>query len=1041
MTDVPAKLSAFQPPASPPCPTGFPVALAPVPPWPAVWRRWLLPAGALLLLVGLAYWPLLHAGFLWDDAMLTRNPWLQHWAGLRYIWGHFSGDQYYPLVYSLFLLQYKLWGLNALAYHLVNIALQAINALLLWRILVKLGLKSAWLIAAIFAIHPVQVETVGWVIEQKNLWSGLFYFAAVLAWLRFARLIPAPAGSPHGVGIDLRSSAQPPHEHTALARNSHWGWYGLATLFYLLALLAKTDVCTLPVVLLLLTWWKRGRLVWRDGLTTLPWFVLSVVLALITIHVEHTVVGARGVTFRYSLAQRLLIAGKALWFYPWKLIWPHPLLEIYPRWNFAALGGLHGQLTAAGWSWLYPATAFAVPVVLWRLRRKIGRGPITAVAFYGITIAPVLGFISFYLQVYSFVADHLQYLACVGLIALAVEGFWLVVSGLWFPAMARRPWQCHAPPETTNQEPPTPNAKPETRNHRLEGQNGKPFVAVACGTVILAVLGLLGWRQSRLYAASIQVWRHVLKYNPNCPLALEHVAMYDAAHQQTATALFLLRRAVRWSADTPVLLPLFNSNMADIYWQRYHNYAAAAHYYQVALRRNPRYLYAIQRLVRCYERLGDWRRVVTDLERGLREFPGAGALQEAWADVLAFAPQQLMAVGGRQPSAAQLRRAEQSAVRHYLLAIRYRPYTPSAYYNLAVTLRRLGRSRTAQAVFLRMGPLSPRALILIAHSHERLGDGPQALADLQWGLRRFAHSAALELALANALTGQHHPRAALKHYLLAVRYQPDGAAALYDLAAAWERLGKRSAALLYYRRAIRAAPRWLRARYSYGACLWRLGQRQAAQQQFRRMRQIGPRTPSAYAGQAAAMTALGDSAMALQDLRAGLRRFPESERLHLALANSLARRRKYYAAATEYRLVLHGHPANRQALCALAFTLERLNQWRQASACYRRTLQAAPRWAYAHFLYGEGLLAHGQPGAAAQQFRRALQLTPAAAVANRALAYRGWAAALRSLGHRHQAAAALAEARQLQQRTHVVAPAVKAPQRAGGAALPASTPP
>ncbi len=255
--------------------------------WPAVFA-----AAGLAALVLCAYGPLLRAGFIWDDQWIVENFFVRHWSGFWYIWRGAGGvtDEYYPLAYSVFLLEHMLWGVNPLDYHLFSIVLQAINGLLLWRILKRLGLKSAWLIAAIFAIHPVQVETVAWVAEQKTLLSALCYFVAVLAWLRFAKLGGAPDDHP---AVGLESRARPPPYQVAARKPSRdltqacsppakWArlwrdlaWYFLALLFFVLALLAKTAACTLPAILLLLLWWKRGRLTWRDILVHLPWFLAA----------------------------------------------------------------------------------------------------------------------------------------------------------------------------------------------------------------------------------------------------------------------------------------------------------------------------------------------------------------------------------------------------------------------------------------------------------------------------------------------------------------------------------------------------------------------------------------------------------------------------------------------------------------------------------------------------------------------------------------------------------------------------------------------
>src|SRR5271170_784038 len=324
----------------------FEHTLTPKPEAKSLWRS-TLPALGLAALCLAAYWPLLQAGYIWDDNVwLTDNPLVQHWNGLWYIWfAPLTSTQYYPLVYTAFLLQFKLWGLNPLGYHLVNIVLQAINAILLWRILRLLGLKSAWIVAAIFAIHPLQVETVGWVTEQKNLLSAAFGMSAAFLWIKWA-------------GLDVTGKMPVPRESTRAESLSYNPGQGrgyvniiAATILFALALLSKTDICTLPVVLLLLAWWKRGRVTRIEILSVIPWLLIGVLLACLTISIEHGNAGAHGQIFDFSLSQRVIIAGKDFWFYPFKLLWPYPLLAVYPRWDID-----HIQ----AWDYLFPFTALLV---------------------------------------------------------------------------------------------------------------------------------------------------------------------------------------------------------------------------------------------------------------------------------------------------------------------------------------------------------------------------------------------------------------------------------------------------------------------------------------------------------------------------------------------------------------------------------------------------------------------------------------------------------------------------------------------------------
>jgi protein O-mannosyl-transferase len=408
---------------------------------PPSWR--LLAWGALLVvLVFLAYQQIWHAGFIWDDdSYVTRNPTLRDLHALWRIWFDVaSTPQYYPLVHTSFWLEYHAWGLNPLGFHLTNVFLHAIGAVLLWRILVRLQFPAAWIAAAIFAVHPVEVESVAWITERKNVLSAVFYFAAVLAYLDFAN-------RRHGQNSN----------RTAL--------YFSSLALFICALLSKTVACSLPAALLLVHWWQKGQLRWRDAHPLIPFFAIGASMGLLTAWLEQHYVQAQGAQWSFSFSERCLIAGRAICFYTAKLLWPDKLAFIYPRWNVDAHSV--GQ-------WLFPAAVIAVLVVLWSARRQLGRGPIVAILFFIGTLFPALGFFNVYPFRYSFVADHFQYLASIGLIGLVSAGL--------------------------------------SRLHR--------FVPA----LIIMLLAALSWRQIRIYRDIDTLWRDTVTKSPNSWMAQNNYA-------------------------------------------------------------------------------------------------------------------------------------------------------------------------------------------------------------------------------------------------------------------------------------------------------------------------------------------------------------------------------------------------------------------------------------------------------------------------------------------------------------------------------------
>lgn len=354
-------------------------------------RSALLGALLLLVLVCAAYFRVYDAGFVWDDdAHVTENINLRSVQGLRAIWlSPASGNQYvpiqyYPMVHTTFWIEHQLWNNNPRGYHIVNVLFHAANAILLWFLLRRLGVRGAYLAALIFALHPVHVESVAWISERKNVLSAFFYLLSALAFLRF-------------------------DQSEAEGENRPWGTYLVSLLLFVAALLSRTVTASLPAALLLVAWWRKGAISKKDVLSVIPMILVALPLALITARLEQLHVGARGTYWSLSFLQRMLVAGRALWFYTDKLIWPTHLSFIYPRWN----------IDSAVWPlYLYPLSVLLIIVALWFARKRIGRGPLVAVLFFCGTLFPALGFFNVFPMIYSFVADHFQYLASIGLITL-----------------------------------------------------------------------------------------------------------------------------------------------------------------------------------------------------------------------------------------------------------------------------------------------------------------------------------------------------------------------------------------------------------------------------------------------------------------------------------------------------------------------------------------------------------------------------------------------------------------------------------------------
>jgi tetratricopeptide (TPR) repeat protein len=332
-----------------------------------------------------AYTPAIRGEFLWDDDFyVSENEHLHTLSGLGRVWFEPRATvQYYPLTFTTFWIEYHLWGLNPTGFHVVNVLLHIGNALLVYLLFRGLRIRWAAWAAFVFALHPVYVESVAWITERKNVLSGFLALLAVLAWMRFRPLGDRPAN-----------------------HRDRRGWYALAVVAFVAAMFSKTAVCVVPPAMLVLLWWRRGRLERRDVLATVPFFLVAIALGALTVWVEaHG--GARGEEWDLSMGQRGLLAGRSAWFYAQTFLLPIDLSFVYPRWTIDPSDPT---------LYVYPAALVLVMLTLWAARRRIGRGPLAVALLYVGMLFPVLGFLNVYYFRYSYVADHFQYLPSLALV-------------------------------------------------------------------------------------------------------------------------------------------------------------------------------------------------------------------------------------------------------------------------------------------------------------------------------------------------------------------------------------------------------------------------------------------------------------------------------------------------------------------------------------------------------------------------------------------------------------------------------------------------
>ncbi|MBV8278301.1 MAG: hypothetical protein JO170_23995 [Verrucomicrobia bacterium] len=390
----------------------------------SVRRDWLW--GLILMLaVILAYTPLWKAGFVWDDeTILTANPCIVGPLGLREIWTTRAAD-ICPLTLTTFWAEHALWGLEPLPYHLVNVLLHGACAILLWRVLRSLRVQGAWLGAALWALHPVMVESVAWITEMKNTESGLFFLLSILFFVRWLR----------AKDLDGRTGG---------------GWnYALTLLFAALAMASKSSTVILPVVLCLCVWWMEGQWHWRYLAKVVPILLMAIAASALSIWTQSlqlaTVTDPQWVR---TWPERLATAGDSVWFYLGKLLWPNPLIIMYPRWH----------VDAGRWVSYLPLLAVTVSLsILWLKSERWSRGCFFAFAYFMAALLPVLGLIDNLIFRYSSVFDHLQYLGSIGPLALAGTGlarcsdFFIPKKPFFFPKGAIGRGRCPIPKGLGNQ--------------------------------------------------------------------------------------------------------------------------------------------------------------------------------------------------------------------------------------------------------------------------------------------------------------------------------------------------------------------------------------------------------------------------------------------------------------------------------------------------------------------------------------------------------------------------------------------------------------
>jgi tetratricopeptide (TPR) repeat protein len=447
--------------------------------------RWRLVGDALLILLALAaYVPVVRAGFVWDDSFLiVDNPNMHGLAGLLRAWTEPASVRYpwYPLTTTTFWLEYQLVGARALAYHVTNVILHAANAVLLFRLVRALGIPGAWLAAALFAVHPIHVESVAWITERKNVLAGFFLLLCLHSFVRAADL------------RDVLVSRAPPHRWRDRWLCAALGWF-------VLAMLSKTAVAPAPGALLVLIWLAHGRIAARDVARVAPFFAVAAVLGAITMSMENNVVGEGQDFVQLDWLGRALLYPRALWFYAGKHLFPVDLMFFYPRWEVDAHDAAQ---------WVPLVAAVVVLVALAALKGRLGRGPLAAALIYGGMLVPASGFFNVLFMLYSFVQNHFVYFASMPLVVLLGAAIDRAVDRLTVSAAASR-----------------------SRVH------------AGVAALVLAPLAALTWSETRVFRSEEVLWETSAQRNPRAWMAFTNLGGLLVERGEFARAEENLRKAV-----------------------------------------------------------------------------------------------------------------------------------------------------------------------------------------------------------------------------------------------------------------------------------------------------------------------------------------------------------------------------------------------------------------------------------------------------------------------------------------------------------------
>lgn len=682
---------------------------------------------ALVLATLIAHFPATHADYIWDDnCQLYENQLILNPGGLYKLWFSSESTDYWPLTSTSLWIEWRIWGNTPAPYHVTNVILHALAAVLLWRVLLRLGLSNfgALLGGLLFAVHPVTVASVAWIAERKNVLSMVLYLFSILAYLRF--------------------------EDQGKRK-----WYVFALLASAAALLAKTSVVALPIVLLILTWWRYNRITLRTVIRTAPFFLISLILGLITLWFHHHN-SIAGVDVRpEGLAPRVASVGWVFWFYLYKLLAPVNLVMIYPRWEID--GGRF--LSFAPLALLLICVA-----ALWHYRKSWGRGPLLALGSYAIVLAPVLGLVTMAFAQYSLVADHLQYPGMPGIMALAGGA----IGAAWS-------WS--------------------QRKHA-----NVLAVGIAALTVtIVLMLSVLTWRQAQVYRSKVTFWSHTIAHNDRTWAAYYNRGVAFSAMGEYTQAIPDYAKVIELKPDYAEAY-----NNRSLAYQVLGNSGLAIQDANKAIKLQPNQPMVYSARGTAYCKMGDFKRAILDFTKAIELKPdyikaycnraaaygGIGDYAQAIKDytrAVELSPDFAEAYYSRAIACNRKGDIDQ-AIRDFSTFIEHRPGFADAYKNRGDAFTSKGNLVQAVQDYTQAIELQPNN----ADAFNDRGEAFRIMGDLKQAIPDFNKAVELRPTFSdaynnrgNAFSGIGDARQAIHDYSMSIELRPESAMSYHNRAAAY----------------------------------------------------------------------------------------------------------------------------------------------------------------------------------------------------------------------------------------------------------------